>query len=72
MGVKWEILDKYPLAAKNNSNNNNNNYATEFVNAYIVYDLNAWPKISPNNFKLKRCFFGATNIKKSGSTVVME
>ena len=28
-----------------------NNYATEIVNAYIVYDLNDWPKNPNRNFK---------------------
>ena len=28
-----------------------NNYATKIVNAYIVYDLNAWPNNPLNNFK---------------------
>ena len=31
-----------------------NNYATKIVNAYIVYDLDAWPKIPVNKFKLKK------------------
>ena len=26
-----------------------NNYATKIVNAYIVYDLDDWPKIPLNN-----------------------
>ena len=41
-----------------------NNYSTKIVNAYIVYDLDDWPKIPLNNFKLKKCFFDATNIAK--------
>ena len=43
-----------------------NNFATKIVNAYIVYDLDGWPKILLNNFKLKNCFLGATNIVKNG------
>ena len=41
-----------------------NNYATKIVSAYIVYALDTWRKISINNFKLKHCFFVATNIVK--------
>ena len=29
------------------------NYTVKFVNAYIVYELNTWPKIPLNIFKLK-------------------
>ena len=32
-----------------------NNYVTKIANAYIVYDLDGWPKIPLNNFKLKNC-----------------
>ena len=42
-----------------------NNYATEIVNAYIVYKLDTSLKIILNNFKLKNCLFGATNTVKS-------
>ena len=41
------------------------NYATKIVNAYIVYDLDDWQEIPLNNFKLKNCFFGGTNVTKS-------
>ena len=30
-----------------------NNYATKVVKAYIVYDLDNWPKIPLSNFTLK-------------------
>ena len=47
------------------------------MNAYIVYDLDDWPKIPLNSFKIKFALFGATNIinvviKKSGCIVAME
>ena len=32
------------------------------VNAYIVYP---WPKIPLNNFKLRNCLFGATDVGKN-------
>ena len=44
-----------------------NNYATEIVNAYIVYDLNDWPKNPNRNLKLENCSFCATNIRKNNS-----
>ena len=34
----------------------------KIVNACIVYDLDVQLKLPLNNFKLKNCFFGATNI----------
>ena len=34
------------------------------VNGYIVYDLDNLPKISLNNFKLKKFLFGLRNIVK--------
>ena len=49
-----------------------NNYATKIVNAYVVYDSDDWPKILLNNFKLKNCLFGATNIVKYGDKMAME
>ena len=42
-----------------------NNYVTEIVYACIVYHLDDSPKSSLNNFALKNCFFGVTNIVKS-------
>ena len=44
MGINF---DKEPLAVVQN------NYTIKIVNAYIVYDLDAWPGNSLNNFKLK-------------------
>ena len=41
-----------------------NNHATKIVNAYIVYELGARSKNPLNNFKLKNCLFGATNMVK--------
>ena len=43
-----------------------NNYATKIVNAYIIYDLDYWPKIPPRSFTLKNRLFGAINIVKDG------
>ena len=51
-------FDKDPFAVEKN------NYLTKIVNVYIVYDLNAWPKIPLRNVTLKNCLFGATNIVK--------
>ena len=51
-------FDKDPLAVEKN------NYLTKIVNVYIVYDLNAWPKIPLRNVTLKNCLFGVTNIVK--------
>ena len=56
MGKK---IDKDPLAVEQN------NYVTKIVNAYIIYDLYVWPRNPTNNFKLKYCLFGATNIVKN-------
>ena len=42
-----------------------NNYATKIVNAYIAYDLDAWPNNSLKNFKYKNCILGATNTVKN-------
>ena len=30
-----------------------NNYTTKITNAYTVYDLDSWPKVTRNNCKLK-------------------
>ena len=38
---------------------------SEIVNAYIVYDLDAWPRGPTSNFKFKNCLFGASNIVKN-------
>ena len=42
-----------------------NNYATKIVNAYIIYDLDNWPKVPLRNFTLINCLFGAINILKN-------
>ena len=52
-------LKKTPLVVERN------NYATKTVKAYIVYDVDNWPKCSLRNFTLKNCFFGATNMVKN-------
>ena len=46
-----------------------NNYTTKTVNAYIVYDINNWPRNLRNNFKLKIYLFGAANIVKIATKV---
>ena len=38
---------------------------TEIINAYIVCDLDTCQNIPLNNFRLKSCLFGATNIAKN-------
>ena len=55
VGIKF---NKGPLALEHN------NYATKIVNAYNVYELDTWAKFPLNNFKLKNCLLGATNIVK--------
>ena len=42
-----------------------NNYLSKILNVYIAYDLDASPRNPTNNFKLKSCLFGATNIVKN-------
>ena len=37
----------------------------KIVNAYIVYDLDAWPRNPTNNFKFKNYLFAVTNIVKN-------
>ena len=56
MGIKF---DKYPLAVEQN------NYEIKIVNAYIVYDLDNWPKNLLYSFTLQNFLFGATNIVKA-------
>ena len=46
MGVKF---DKDPFAIEQN------NYLTKIVNIYVVYDLEACPKITLRNFTAKNC-----------------
>ena len=48
-------FDKDPLAVEQN------NYLTKIVNVFIVYDSDAWPRISLKKFTLKNCLFEATN-----------
>ena len=55
MGIKFD---------KDSSAVEQNNCVSKTVNAYIVYDLDIWPDDPRNNFKLKNCFFGTTNIVK--------
>ena len=56
MGVKF---DKDPLAIEQN------NYVSKIVNVYIVFDLDAWPRNPTNDFKFKKCLFGATTVVKN-------
>ena len=53
MGIKF---DKDPLAVKQN------NCASKIANAYIIYDLDALPRNSTNNFKFRNFSFGATSV----------
>ena len=55
MGIKF---DKNSLAVKQN------NYLIKIVNAYVVYDLDAWPKLPVKNFTIKDYLFGAASIVK--------
>ena len=53
-------FNNIPLVLKQNT------YAIKIVNAYIVYDLDSWSKISlKKHSTLKNCFFGATNMAKN-------
>ena len=61
MGKKFE---KDPLVVEQK------NYATKTVNAYIVYDLDTWPKIPLKNFKGKICLFSVTNIVINSNNLV--
>ena len=56
MGAKF---DKETLAV------GKNDHLSKFVNVYIVYDLDAWPRNATNDFEFKNCLFGATNIVKN-------
>ena len=53
IGIKFDID---PLVVEQK------NYLTKIVNVCIVYDLDAWPRNTTNNFKFKSCLFGVTNI----------
>ena len=55
----WIKFDRDPSAVEQN------NYLTKIINVYIVYNLDAWPRIPANNFKFKNCLFGATNAIKN-------
>ena len=55
MGIKF---DKNSLAVKQN------NYLIKIVNVYVVYDLDAWPKLPVKNFTIKDYLFGAASIVK--------
>ena len=48
IGIKF---DKGPLAV------DQNNYLSKIANVYLVYDLEAWPKIPLKIFRLKSCLF---------------
>ena len=52
-------FDKDPLAAEQNK------CATRTVNVYILYEFDTCSEVPLNNFKLKNCLFGATNIVKN-------
>ena len=39
-------------------------YSTFFVNLYIVYELNTWPR-NANYFKLKYCLFGTVKLTRN-------
>ena len=56
MGIEFE---KDPLAVEQKY------YASEIVNVYIVYDLDAWPRNASNNFKFNNCLVGATSVVKN-------
>ena len=38
------------------------NYSTKTANAYMVFDLDFWPRNLLDDFTLKNCSFVATNI----------
>ena len=44
-------------------------YLSKIVNVYIVYDLDAWPRSSTNNFRFINFLFGATNTVKNSDKV---
>ena len=65
-GYKIRIqFNNSPLVLKQNK------YVPKIVNAYTVYDLDNWPKTPLNNFTLKNCLSGATNIVKNCDKVSM-
>ena len=58
IGIKFV---KDPLLVEQSKN------TTDIVNAYIVYELDAWPRNRLDHFTLKNCLFGATNIAKNSN-----
>ena len=63
---EWEIGSK--LAIQFNKNPlviDQNNCTTKIINAYTFYDLDKYQKNPLNNFKVKSCLVGATNITKN-------
>ena len=42
---------------------------SKIVNAYVVYDLDDWPKILLHNFALNNWVFGATNKAKDSNKI---
>ena len=38
---------------------------SKFVNVYIVYDLDSWPRNPTNNFKFKNSLFGESSVVKN-------
>ena len=56
IGIKF---DGDPLVAEQNS------FVAETVNACIAYELSTWPNNLLDNFTLKNCLFGASNILKN-------
>ena len=56
MGIKF---NREPLAVEQN------NYTTKIVNAYIVYELDTWPRNPTNNFKFENFLSDATSIVKN-------
>ena len=56
LGIKF---DKGSLALEQN------NDLSKIVNAYIVYDIDTWPRNLTKNIKFKNCLFGATSILKN-------
>ena len=47
-----------------------NNYEIKNVNAYIIYDLDNWPKTPLINFRLINCLFVATTIVKKSMCIL--
>ena len=60
------IFDKKHLALEQT------NYAAEIVNTYIICDLDSWPRILLNNFKLKNCYISKTSDKEKWGIVAMK